>query len=148
MTSACKNKDGAWQFLRTFFTEAYQRKSLTGLPSNRAAYDYLLKDAMTMKYKQDADGQFLLDDNGEKIPQPLIDSEILGTHITYYALTPDMAASLTSLAEGTTRILVNDVSILNIVDEQAEAFFQGQKSAEEVAKLIQSKVDIYVNEQR
>ena len=148
MTSACKNKDGAWQFLRTFFTEAYQRKSLTGLPSNRAAYDYLLKDAMTMKYKQDADGRFLLDDNGEKIPQPLIDSEILGTHITYYALTSEMAANLTSLAEGTARILVNDVSILNIVDEQAEAFFQGQKSAEEVAKLIQSKVDIYVNEQR
>ena len=32
--------------------------------------------------------------------------------------------------------------------EQAEAFFQGQKTAEAVAKLTQSKANIYVNEQR
>ena len=44
--------------------------------------------------------------------------------------------------------LVDDETIMGIVSEQAQAFFNGQKSAEEVARLIQSKVNIYVNEQR
>ena len=41
-----------------------------------------------------------------------------------------------------------DMSILDIVTEQAQAYFAGQKSADEVAKLVQSKANIYVNEQR
>ena len=147
MSTACKNKEGAWQFLRTYFTEEYQRNAYE-LPSNKAAYDYQLQKAMTVTYKKDANGDYLLDENGEKIPQAIVDSDFFGKHIVYYTLSPEMAANLTSLAEGTTRILDNDVSILNIVDEQAEAFYQGQKSAEEVAKLVQSKVNIYVNEQR
>ena len=40
------------------------------------------------------------------------------------------------------------MSIMDIVTEQAAAYFSGQKSAEEVAKLIQSKANIYINEQR
>ena len=35
-----------------------------------------------------------------------------------------------------------------IITEGAQAFFEGQKSAEECARLIQSKVNIYVNEQK
>ena len=39
-------------------------------------------------------------------------------------------------------------SIFAIVQEQAAAYFAGQKSAAEVARLVQSKANIYVNEQR
>ena len=45
-------------------------------------------------------------------------------------------------------MLEQDDAIYNIVFEQAQAFYSGQKTAEEVARLIQSKVTIYVNEQR
>ena len=41
-----------------------------------------------------------------------------------------------------------DESIISIVTEQAAAYFSGQKSAQEVAKLIQSKASIYINEQK
>ena len=41
-----------------------------------------------------------------------------------------------------------DTSIYDIVKEQAQAFFADQKSIDEVARLIQSKANIYVNEQR
>ena len=52
------------------------------------------------------------------------------------------------LLETTTKMADYDNSIIQIVTEQAAPFFEGQKSAEEVAKLVQSKVNIYVNEQR
>ena len=53
-----------------------------------------------------------------------------------------------ALIEGTTRVANYDTTITDIVKEDCEAYFSGQKSAEDVAKLIQSKVNIYVNEQR
>ncbi|NQX46502.1 extracellular solute-binding protein [Paenibacillus tritici] len=39
-----------------------------------------------------------------------------------------------------------DVKIINIIGEEAGAFFSGQKTAEEVAKLIQNKATTYLNE--
>ena len=38
--------------------------------------------------------------------------------------------------------------IYSMVLEEAEAFFSGQKSAKEVADIIQSRVSIYVKENR
>jgi len=44
--------------------------------------------------------------------------------------------------------IVYDENLMNIIREEAAAYFEGQKSAEEVAKIIQSRVKIYVNENR
>ncbi len=38
--------------------------------------------------------------------------------------------------------------ITNIITEEAEAFFKGQKSVSDVAGVIQSRVQVYVNENR
>ena len=37
---------------------------------------------------------------------------------------------------------------MNIIQSECEAFFAGQKTAEDVGKLLQSKLTIYINEQR
>ncbi len=37
-------------------------------------------------------------------------------------------------------------SVRNIIFEEAAAYFSGQKTAAEVADIIQSRVQIYVNE--
>ncbi|MDE7043538.1 MAG: hypothetical protein K2O97_00695, partial [Acetatifactor sp.] len=36
--------------------------------------------------------------------------------------------------------------ILNIINEEAAAFFQGQKSVDEVTNIIQSRINIFVSE--
>ena len=41
-----------------------------------------------------------------------------------------------------------DEDIQAIISEETASFFAGQKSAEEVARVIQSRVEIYVNESR
>ena len=38
--------------------------------------------------------------------------------------------------------------IRNIIVEEAEAFFSGQKSAQDVADVIQSRAQVFVNENR
>ena len=41
-----------------------------------------------------------------------------------------------------------DQELMNIISEESAAFFSGQKSAKDVAAIIQSRVQIYVNENR
>ena len=148
MSSSCTDKQAAWQFLRIFFTDDYQKGQYM-LPASKAAFEAKLKKEMTVEYQKDDNGEYVLDDHGEKIP--LVKStygDSMGNTYEIYAMTQEQANKLKELVETTTRTSTTDDSILAIVQEQAEAFFQGQKSAEEVARLIQSKVNIYVNEQR
>ena len=68
--------------------------------------------------------------------------------IPIYALEQEQVDQIRDLILSTTKVGDYNQEILNIVSEQAAPYFEGQKSAEEVARLIQSKVNIYVNEQR
>ena len=65
-----------------------------------------------------------------------------------YAMTQEQADEVMNVITTCTRVADYNSSIYDIVAEQAEAFFSGQKSVDDVARLIQSKANIYVNEQR
>ena len=47
-----------------------------------------------------------------------------------------------------TQVYKQDDTLLNIITEESAPYFAGQKSAQEVAKVIQSRAQIYVNEKR
>lgn len=148
MTSACKDKDGAWQFLRMVLSEDYQLNSDV-FPVNKAAFNTLLDEAKEIKYERDANGNYKLDENGERIRE-VIGSYTDGTNYydIYSGITEEFAEKIVEMVEYTTKLYCYDGSISDIVTEEAAAYFAGQKSADEVAKLIQSKANIYVNEQR
>ena len=46
------------------------------------------------------------------------------------------------------RVMRVDYDLMNIVLEEADSFFASDKSAAEVAKIIQARVQIYVSEQK
>lgn len=148
MSATSEYKDAIWQFLREFFTEDYQDEQYS-LPSNRKVFEAKLEEACTVEYQKDNDGNYLLDENGEKIPiekYGIYNSET-GEYEYVYAMSEELAAKVTALVENTTKLANYDDSIYSIVSEQAAAYFADQKSAEEVAKLVQSKANIFVNEQ-
>ena len=39
-------------------------------------------------------------------------------------------------------------SVANIINEEMDGFYTGQKTAQEVAKVIQSRAQVYVDENR
>ena len=148
MSAKCSDKSAAWAFLRTVLSEEYQNE-IWGLPINRNAFDKKLEAAMTPEYEKDADGNYLLNDDGEKIQVSRGGIGMAdGSVYDIYAMTQEQADKLISLINSTTRVMNSNDSLVQIVTEEAQAFFAGQKSAEEVARLTQSKVNIYVNEQR
>ena len=53
-----------------------------------------------------------------------------------------------TLINTTDKVYMENTAVLDIIFEQVDAFLSGQKTAEEVARLVQGKMMIYVNEQR
>lgn len=146
-----ENKEAAWSFLRTFLTEKYQsdESKVYELPSNLGAFNKRLKKVMTPDYRTDADGNYILDEDGNKIEIPKMSIGTENGTVDVYAFSQEQADKLIALITSTTAVAdYGSDSIFEIVSEQSQAFFAGQKSAEEVAKLVQSKANIYVNEQR
>jgi len=150
MSSKTEHKDAVWQLLREFFTKEYQEEYVYSISSRIDVFEDKAKLATTIEYQKDAEGNNILDENGE--PIPIVRYGMWNQHtqqpVEIYCLTEEQVDQIRELLETTTKMADYDNSIIQIVTEGAAPFFEGQKSAEDVAKLIQSKVNIYVNEQR
>ena len=65
-----------------------------------------------------------------------------------FAMTDVEEQALRDLISSITVFKRDDNSLSTIIDEETQAFFSGQKSAEDTAKMIQSRATIYINEQK
>ena len=148
MSRTSTHKEQVWEFLRGMLTEEGQAEVYT-IPTNRHVFEKKLEELMTPTYRKDAQGNYLLDENGERVQEPRGGwADENGTEHFIYAMTQEQADEVMNVITTCTRVADYNSSIYSIVAEQAEAFFSGQKSVDDVARLIQSKANIYVNEQR
>ena len=156
MSSKCADKEAAWRFLRGFLTEEYEKKLGSyegGLPLNKQAFRDALDKAMEIKYEKDAEGHYRLDANGERIPASKGGMSVsmdggAAMDFTLWAMTQEQADKLLNVIESASKAVDMNTTVSGIIREEAAAYFAGQKSVEEVARLIQSKVNLYINEQR
>lgn len=140
MTTSCKYKEGAWEFMRTLLMDDYQSKQWN-LPISQKAFDAKLAEAMKQEYTTD--------ENGNKIPVSHGGmSSGNGPVIEFYALTQAEADQLVALVNSVKRTAVFDQSQMNIINEEVEAYFAGAKTVDETASIIQSRMNIYINEQK
>lgn len=141
MSSKSKNKDGVWQFIRTMLTEdAQQQTDGYGFPIMKSALELMFEDAMEQEYYEDVDGN--------KVKQMKTSWGYDDFNVDIYAATQEQADIVRGLIEGVDSLYQYNEQITAIVDEEAAAFFEGQKNSKEVADIIQSRVQIYVNENR
>jgi ABC-type glycerol-3-phosphate transport system substrate-binding protein len=74
--------------------------------------------------------------------------ELLDWYVTDVdALTQEQAQTVRDLVYNATNLRHFDSAAIPIVLEEADAFFSGDKSAEETARIIQNRVEIYLGEQ-
>ncbi len=148
ISASCKNKDAAWQFLRSFVTEEGQ-ENVWGIPARLDAYQKQLDKAMEIEYEKDSEGNYRLDAKGERIPVSrggFVTED--GREVYIYSMTQEQADKLWEAVTSCNKLFTYDEEIFDLVAQQAEAYYVGDKSAEEVSRLIQSKMTIYVNERR
>ena len=139
------NKEGAWEFIRSFLlTEYYERTLDTSpeymaFPSRRDIYDQVFEKWM--------ETETVSNEGGEERVQSVYAYTDYDGKWGSEAVTQEDKDAVTRIVENiaVSRRTWNE-DILAIITEEAAPFFVGQKSAKEAADIIQSRVQLYVNE--
>lgn len=149
ITTSCKDKDSAWAFVREHFLPKYSAgsDSIPLFPINSTDFDRAMEIATTPIYEYDENGTVRLDESGQPIELQswliLPDSRL---EIPGRAITTAEYDQFMELFNSIDTVYSYDKNIFTIVREEAGAFFSGDKSIEDVTKLIQSRVTLYINE--
>ncbi len=143
MSAKSPYQDGVWQFIRAGLTREAQEKS-----SNYRYGFPVMKSALEKQFAKDMEDEYYEGPDGEKIRQSKTTWGYDDFQIEIFAATEEEVAAVRELIENVSVSYQFDMQMYNIIEEEAGAFFEGQKSAKEVADIIQSRVQIYVNENR
>ena len=141
MSAQSKNKDACWEFMRTFLLDEYQNNIVEDMgymfPVSKKALDVMAKKAMEREYYETEEGEKEYYDESIWIN---------GEELKLEQMTQADVDQMYELFETVDSAYEYDETLLNMVKEEVAPFFKGQKSAEECAKIVQSKAQIYIDE--
>lgn len=132
-----KNLDEAWNFMKYYLSDEYQSALSYGLAVNKKYFLDQMQEAMQRPY--------YIDENGDKIEYDET-FYINGEEIVLPTFTQAQVDEVVSVVQSANKRVYSNENVVNIINEEIGAFYAGQKSAQEVAKVIQSRVRVYVQE--
>ncbi len=145
LSSKSKHKEGAWEFMQRLLSEEYQDSMLSehgnsfGFPVKKSTLEKQFELDMTPDYFEDEDGNKT---ENAKTSWGWDDFQM-----DIMAATQEEVDAVRSLIESAEKVSGSvDEQLVNIITEESEPFFKGQKSAADVAGIIQNRIQIYVNE--
>ncbi len=136
--------EGAWEFVKTFISPEYQNvdeesmRYSSGLPVLKEA---LVKSGEAIKQKP-----YYTDENGNKVEYDetlWINNEEVVLEVGTDA---DVQKWVDFVCSVNQRGSNNYSKAMEIISEEAAAYFSGQKSVDDVAGIIQSRMFVFVNE--
>lgn len=149
MSSTCKDKEGAWSFMRQLLLPEDEEQPYGyrwGFPINKADFEKAAAKAMEAEYITDSDGKQILDGDGEPI-QASKGGWTWGTlDIDLQATTQEEYDQIMELYNAIDSLRGYDQKIADIVIDVAGGYFSGDKTLEDAAAQIQSRVNLYVHE--
>lgn len=151
ISAVTEHPEAAWDFVKTMIEGSIE--DTYSFPISQAQLDKLAGQAMTEELLYDENGNTVdWDEDG----QP--DKKAKGGYQTIegdeyiwhdvYALTQEDVDQIFDIIDRTTGLYTYDEEIMNIVTEEVAAYFAGDKDVAATAAMIQSRVNLYVQEQR
>lgn len=131
------NVDGAWSFAREVFTEEYQNSIEYDIPVLESAFDKWAAKGMERNYYENEDGTIEYYDNYYYIDD---------VEYVIPVMTQADVDAMKNMITSCSKSQYYNQDIYDIIEEEASACFSGQKTAKEVAGIIQSRVQLYINE--
>jgi len=133
ITTNCSDIDAAWEFLRLFLLEDYQRDvaSIIFFPVNMVVIEEHNQIAMNP-------------------PEGMMSSATDGSGIEIKLdskMSQEGVDAIMDLINNTTRIWVGEDAVERIVIETATDFFNGSITSQDAARIIQNRVSTYLAEQ-
>ena len=147
INAASDKKDAAWEFI-SFLLFSSPSELYTNI--NRGYFEREAVREMTPFTERDFTGGIALTlptATAKGMWFVFAPNQVDAAEYADYHLTEDEIARAFAAIEGATRVLASDWSILTVVMEEASAYLNGARSAEEAARVVQSRVSIYVAEQ-
>ncbi|MDE6203502.1 MAG: hypothetical protein K2G19_08520, partial [Lachnospiraceae bacterium] len=142
-----ENKEVVWEFI--LFNVTKERQENVSSPNGGFP---ILKSALEKEFEKSMKPQYMKDENGgqKEIPKSTWASSMGGEDfsVDVYAATKEQVDQVREMIETAQNGEVMDQEILVIILEEASGYFNGQKSAEDVASVIQNRVQLYLNETR
>ena len=132
------NPEGAWEFLKYFYSEAYQDKIIENVG------DFPIRKS-TLEKLESKSRELIKEYGTNEIVEPF--TYVLGNQVTVGINTDEDSQKIYDLLNGAVAGRGN-YNVTDIITEEAAAYFAGQKSAEDVAKIIQNRVQNYLDENR
>ncbi|MCR4814989.1 MAG: extracellular solute-binding protein [Lachnospiraceae bacterium] len=135
-------KDAAFDFIKYFLSEEFQ------VPQDEYTYSLpIMKKALDKFIGLRMEDPCYPDENGNMVTEKSTSySYASGKQVEVGNLSEEDAKKVRAFIEGSTEMTNYDRKVIDIVKEESAAYFAGQKSAEDVAAIIQSRVTIYVQE--
>ena len=139
ISSKCKNQQGAWELVRNFLLEDYQKNSGYYISALKSVFEESCNEMKERPYWTDENGnREYYDDTvwigGKDVPSPPLTDDEVNAFINFVYSVKKLGGSY--------------ADIENIIYEEAAAFFEGQKNVDEVANIIQSRASIFVSEKQ
>lgn len=138
------NKSGAWDFIESVL----ERKNIDGMDNEEVYYAYYYYEPSqfpTMKKALSAITDYIMEiDKAGKFSSRHYSD---GWSFTSHAVTQDEINTILDLVpDATPYFSVEDDEIIKIINEEAGAYYSGQKGIDDVLKIIQNRIQLYVDE--
>lgn len=137
INAASGHKDAAWQCVKYILSDEYH--GMMYFPINRNNLQTRIDDEKKVKYKFDA--------NFEETDE--IDTDLGSVQgFPYHPATDEDVEQVMSILNSATAPGLRERTISAMIVEEAEYYFSGSKTVDEVASLLQSRVSLYLGEQK
>ncbi len=151
-------KNEAWSFIKMLLGKEYQTEYIWSFPVNKEVFNTKKEEVITntkSRYEKEEmeDDDYIIDD--DMVVMPRVEDSMIGlpNPRPETASDPeklqsvlDLIESVATIASTTTRTTHHNDPVLDIITSDTAAFFDGKKSAEETAKTIESRVNLYLSE--
>lgn len=144
VTEKSSHKKAAFQFLKSFWTYEYQKSNME--------YGYPVRmDVLEKKLEYESAEKSYIDEDGNAVSAAGGSTGMNGVSISYGAMTEEEQTAVWNMIKSVDRISLEtsrEQKIISMIGEEAAAYFSGDKSLEETMEIIQSRVELYMEERK
>lgn len=137
INSKSEYQQECWEFIKFFIQNGYYR---AGFPVEERQLDIVLNESLN---------EITVNDNGEisaVAKKSYIEKDIVSIQV--YKCESEDVEQIRTLIDNISDKFQYNVEIQKIINEEVDAYMQGQKDIESVCKIVQSRVQLYLNERK
>ncbi len=140
------HREQAWDYLEYLILEEAERGDHFSILEDKLGQN--LDAAMGEPYERDEKGKVITDRDGNPVRKIPITNSFLGSElvIEHYVPLPEEVEHLKELIMQAGHVPGYQEPIMAVIREEATAYFAGDKDVRETARIIQNRVQVFLNE--